>query len=259
MVGTSSKLATLTERDRAILEHVLRYRMSTRPVLKELFFREQGLDALKSTLRRIAAPVREQLMGRARRNFLRRYYLQAFPMCTPDARVYYRLTRRGAREVDSLEALSKTDQLVTPLQAQQLIANFAILNFCAQQQVDVLSRYELREDFPQFQRAGLPARPYFIDERSTQPRLSFILIDHGAEVRWTVRKVMNAIERRLAIPAFERMMRQGTFYLTVLTAFESKKDDITRALSEEDPACAVEIHVVPGLAYVVEARDETNS
>lgn len=257
-MSTHRKLARLTRRDRDILAHVLRYRMSTRPILKRLFFHGLKDDALKSTLRRLAAP-RHQLTGSSRKNFLRHFYLQSFPICTPDARVYYRLTRRGAEEVAELEGLAKIDKVVTPLQAQQLIANYAVLAFCCREGgAQVLSKHEMVEHFPQLSCPGFRKHPYCLERANGKPHLNYLLVDHGAQVRWSVKKVMRAIERRLPIPAFERLMRRDRFSITLLTAYESKREDIEKALSLEEPPVAVRVHVVPNLAYVVEAQDEAD-
>lgn len=222
------KRIRLQERDKAILEHIQRYRMTTTDVLHSQFFPDNGEDAVHSTLRRLRGAE----------------YVSSADLAPPK-RKYYHLTPRGARLLGLPASYGR------PLGEQALPIRFATLLFCcgAKQPRPVMESKEFIEEFPDCVDSSIPKEPYYFDETDGVARLAFIIVDLGAEAGRTVRKCRKAYGEREKLQGFREVIKGDAFLVTVLTSRESKKSAIESALARaKDFKRPVRIEVVEQLA-----------
>lgn len=213
MNGKTNTGIRLGPRDRAILRHVARFRMTTIDALHRTFFAGKRRDAVKSTVRR--------LCGRARRDG----YLHAEPL---DARrVYYRLTSRAT----NLLGLGKDH--ARPLGLQARIRRYAVLwLLCIEESADRVPMTP--RDFPeQFGVAGhrLPRAHFYIEERhGGETRLGYAVVDHGRHPRRIYRNVARTLQRFLRHGWLDEFIAAGAFDVAVLTVSEPKRRSLQRGL-----------------------------
>ncbi len=202
----------LSDRDQEILDHVARYRMTTREVVHELFFRDAEVNAATKVLTRL-------LVG----GCLSRYRLH-------DTHAYWTLSLRTARQ-RGLHA--KTAEA---LGYEASIHHYGILLFCCAGPTKrtILTRLEFQSRFPQLFDRHLLRAPYYIDEQEGQQRLGLVLIDGGVDLVRLVRKCHAAIHRRSSMPAFMELLRNRGFVLTVVTAYPEKKERLQKAFEEDE-------------------------
>lgn len=129
----------LTERDRRILEHLKRYRLTTFQTLKKLFYADRDESALKSTVYKRLIPGR---------------YLESAPL-TSTGKKYFHLGELGADEVGLRDAGKPFRDTAT------LARRFGVLVFCCNGPRDLRPRFTL-EEFSEF----------FPEWRERYPRLS---------------------------------------------------------------------------------------
>jgi len=208
----------VTDRDRRILKHVQRQRMTTVDAVQALFFADKTRDAAKSTLRRLyGTPPKYR-------------YLQPEPL---DARrVYYRLTPAGARLIGA------TKDAARPLGLQARVQRYALLWFFCIDDSQKRSAFHLRKFPEQFPLKGerLPQQTFYIEEDDNGAvRLGYTLVDHRADSRRLIRKAGTTLQRFLRRGWFDDYLRAGAFALTVLTATDEKRHALERGLRRRLP------------------------
>ena len=198
----------LQERDREILEHIRRFRMTTPEVLHRLFFSENKLDAVTSTIRR-----------------LRKADYLASADLEPPRRCYYHLTSRAVRLMGLPASLGRS------LGEQALPTRYAILLFCCTHDKErhLLRVDEFQQEFPDCQSKNIPKEPYYFDDDDGATRLAFIMVDLGADAGRIVRKCRKAIGERRKVTGFRSLIQDDAFQLTVLTGRQTKKQAIEAA------------------------------
>jgi hypothetical protein len=202
----------LSDRDWKILQHVWQHRLIDFAMLHQVFFPDQQVDAVKSTLRRLCGkPPRYR-------------YLHPEPL---DAkRVYYRLTPRAAR------LLGAPFDVARPLGPQARLYRYAVAWFIhvdGRRRRTLFNPHDFHEQFP-VTGHRLPRSHFYIEDSADQPRLGYILVDHGAHVRRVVRKAVKVLGRFLYHGWFDEYIRDKAFVLTVLTFLAGKKASIERRL-----------------------------
>lgn len=226
----------LTDRDRSILDHLKRYRITTNEVLETRFFGGDGHDALKT--------VRRRLVGA---------FLQARPLGIGRRR-YYQLTPRAAR------MFGEPEEVAAPLGTQALPRAYAVLVFCclSGKRRERLHRDELREEYPELAGSSLATHSdLYIDEWGGKPRLARILVDYGGETAALVRKCHRFLaESRDRIAGFSNMLRQDAFTVTILTGEETKKQSIIDALTRKPLDARVRIEVIGDLTTLLHPAAE---
>lgn len=201
------KRIQIQERDHTILEHIDRYRMTTTDVLHSLFFDGKAKDAVRSTLRRLQGAE----------------YISSASLAPP-RRCYYHLASRGAR------LLGVSQSHADALGEQALPTRYAVLSFCCSgKERKVLRTGEFAEEFPDCVYKGLPNEPYYYDDATGVPRLSYIMVDLGADAGRIIRKCRRVFGERLKIKAFHELIKDDAFSVTLLTSRESKKKAIDAA------------------------------
>lgn len=204
----------LQPRDRQILDHVARYRITTPEAVHSLFFQGSSVEASKSVLKR--------LNGK---------YLRSRPLY--GHRRYYQLSSVSAG------LLGQPDEATQPFGPTSLPTRFAVMQFCCMRPEGPctrLTRDELLENFPDL---GVSAfGDYYLESAGASLRLGRILVDLGGDALRFVRKVRDVLARELAVPSFRSLVEEGGFVLTLLTAEETKREVIVASLSrirENDP------------------------
>lgn len=249
----------LTDRDRKILHHVKRYRMTTPEILHRAFFADKKPDAVISTLRR--------LCGKAPKY----HYLR--PETLFGKRKYYRLTALGA------DAIDENRDVAARLGIQARASRYAILWFMHELGTGARASFNPR-DFPeQFDLKGqrLPRNSFYIEEASQELRMGFILVNLRSDPLRVARKCADLLTRFLRNGWFDEFFAERRFVMTVLTVTEGRKNAIRehleRAIQEvlavplarldrrqsEESLLALNVVVVPDLLYLIPGQDSGNN
>lgn len=198
----------LTKRDYSILAHIAEFRMTTFEFLRTRFFADKHPDAVKSCMRRLAIA-----------------HIKAEPL--DSQRVYYRLTRDGARAAK----VPLTTARRLGLQAR--VERYAVQWFICGQ-TDVRRRLVHPRTTPSLFDIGtdrLPRNNFYLEISSDDaPCVGFLVVDHGAHPRRTAQKAMKKVQRFLRKGWCDEYIRIGKFTLTVLTPSERSKRMIERQL-----------------------------
>jgi hypothetical protein len=217
-------MTTFTARDRHILHHVQRYRLTTRDVLKRLFFSQAGESAVSKVLARLVAD--GALCGCRLGNGFG----------------YYVLGRQG------MDAVGATAASGRPFSEQTLPVAFGFLAFCITSGVRRLTADEFRRAFPLLCRDRMKAGSYYVDARSTPHRLGTVLVDRGNPPKLILHKLQRLSAQQYRAPAFAELIQTGRFCVTILTAWPLKQRLLDSAirLAFRGPL-RVEVATVPEL------------
>lgn len=226
----------LTERDREILGHIARYRITTVQAVQRLFFASLQQEAAESTLRRL----REAGFIESRRLF-------------ETARYYY-LTKLATHTLGKAESLARRPG------SQSVSTNFGVLAFCCLMPKlrELFTLDEFRTEYAPLFEPGLPSTHYYVDEdQAGVRRLGWIEIDGGADVRRLVRKCHHRVNRRLDLPAFRELIREKNFVVAILTGNPEKAATIRAALESDRPLVEIRLAVCPDLERLNRTRIHT--
>lgn len=222
------------DRDRRILEHVGRYRLTTADVLHARFF--ATLDAAKAVIKRLAASRGRQL-------------LQARPLGV-GRRVYYHLTAAGVREIGVPASRAEA------LGPQALPEAYAILVHCCKHSRDrqiftraELSAHPLLRDAP-------PGNYYLEQIDEHRSRLTQLVIDHRTEHTRLLQKCRKILREAEEIASLVRLIDQGVFGLTVLTLHDEKKKAVEFDLERRPLPVHVSVDVIPFLSEIIEGHPD---
>ena len=241
---------TLPPADRAILEHVVRYRLTTPAILAPTgLLPDAGIDAARRTLERLTADG----------------WLVAAELVPESAgQVCYQLTARAA------EQLGHDAEFAEPLARDVRIESFAVATFCCCGDVfrQLFTKAEFREKFRELWFPGQPVRYYLEPVASATARLAFLKVDKDGPGRWDrlidscarfLRQRIDATrvapEHRARVEAFARLVQRGQFQFTVLTALPEKQRaielELERRTLAKESVPPIRVHVVPGLFDVM--------
>jgi hypothetical protein len=149
----------------------------------------------------------------------------------------YTLTGRGAR----LEGLDERRFRHAPgLGAVR--KHVSVLAFCVRSGNTLVRPGELPPPFEKVVACkGVNHSRYFVDFEPEQPRLSYIMPDHGSiHSRRIVKKVANELRRRKEhLPFKDLIYVKKLFSVTIITATEERRDEIARRLSHLTVAHAI--------------------
>lgn len=200
------------DRNEAILEHVMRYRMTTPAVLHRLFFEDSERNAVTKVTSRLC----DQRMLASH--------------CLHGSHVYFSLGKAGARH-RGLRA-----GLVKPLGPQAIYREYGILSFCCLgQKLRTRLRFaEIYRDRPQLIAKHLDSSHYYLDRESKDSgtRLGYIWVEAGGSTDHIIRTVQRKIiEPRLSVPTLRELIHRGQFLVAIVTYHEEKRRQILEALS----------------------------
>lgn len=219
----------LQPRDHAILDHVRRYRITTQEVLQMVFFPEQKIDAVKSTVRRLTGAG----------------HLTDAPLY--GTRKYYHLTTRTGRALFSLP-----DYFCRPLGEQALPQTFGVLCFCclASEFRERFTREQFEAQFPDLASAQYP-HPYYIDDDGEKKRLGCILVDQGADHKRILRKCRDIVnDKKLSAP-FRGLIENDDFLIAIVTTRDTKKAAIEAAAERNAFRTRLRVETVPSLQHLI--------
>ncbi|MDZ4684004.1 MAG: hypothetical protein SH850_02875 [Planctomycetaceae bacterium] len=236
--------------DEAVLDHVLRYRLTLPTILaKTGLLSEAGEDAARTTLERLI-----------RDGWLRTADLYPGHRSEP----YYHLSEQGA------EALQQDVSVAQPLKAEARAEWYAIATFCCcgESFRELLTKREFQEKFSKLWFTGQPTRYYLDRGEDGVVRLAFLKVDTAGPGRWdrlidSCAKFLRqrtdqtrvAAEHHPHVAEFARLVKRDQFQFTVLTALPEKQRaielELDRRQRASEPVPPLRVHVVPGLFEVL--------
>lgn len=213
----------LTDRDRDILEHVARYRVTTIEALHRLFWEpETTPNAVSQVLARLVSGGHlaciEGLLG---------------------AQSGYLFTASEAREYGEDEDFAR------PPGAASLVRHVAMLEYCCLggARRDHITDREIRANYPSFDGRGIARHGYF-HTCEEPPRLGWLEVDCGNNPANRVRKCAKQFAKRYDSPGlrFRELAVAGRFSIVLVTTSEPKRRALQRALKRH-PAFPIGIVV----------------
>lgn len=205
-----------TNRDRLVLEHVARYRLTTLKVLSRAVLPGLSRNALNKIANRLCAA-----------NFLQKYTL-----LHPTR--YFVLGEAGAR------ALGVGIHRATPLGPQSLPLEFAVLAYATlgNKPHKRLTSSDVRQRCPWLP-AALADTPHCVDQADV---LELVRVDLGGPVDHVARKCVADITERCRLPEFAPFVAAGRFRFVVITATSEKATAVHKALDRHDWPRGLLIH-----------------
>lgn len=218
-----SRGARLQDRDFSILEHIMRYRVSTRDILHRLFFSDSEPNAVTKVTSRLVET-----------NYLARY-----PLVTTQS--YYTLGHHGAK------VFGLPIKRLGALGPQSLYTQIGILSYChlpnaSRQRLRVA---ELQENHPGLLAKGVDASQYSVDSTNTPSTLFYVRVDGGGPADHVIRKLREDLKLREQIPLCHALIQQKRFGIAVVTYTDAKKNQIQQRLEAEEWPCVIQLLVCP--------------
>ena len=217
----------LNDRDLRILEHVIRYRLTIQEFLHRLFFAETQLNAVTKVTSRLTDA-----------GWLVRHEL-------PRGRSYF---VPGGRAV---EAFSLPAGCTRPFSESTLPTAYGVLAYCVGSGNVRLTERDFQTHLKQFAVKALIKNPHVIDKGCQPHRLALLIVDRDNPPERLMIKLARAITKRHENEAYEKLIEEGRFSVTIITATAEKKA-ATAALAArlEDRTVPVSVAVAPELAHV---------
>jgi hypothetical protein len=189
-------MTPLTRRDRQILEHVARQRLTTQQVLRHLFFPGRAVNAAIKVTQRLC---QSELLERV-------------PVL--HRRCYFVLTVKGAK------SLGVSAKRTGPLGVQALPIEYAALHYSclADPHRRRLTAVELKSAFPWMEPAWTQAPHCVLATPSAAPGLELLRVAYRAQADHIARKCRRDIQRRSDRREFQELVQAGRFRLVVIVA-----------------------------------------
>ncbi|RIK76993.1 MAG: hypothetical protein DCC67_13220 [Planctomycetota bacterium] len=211
-------------RDRQILDHVARYRLSTREFIQRHFFAEAGKSAVSKVVGRLVAD-----------GYLR--------VCRLANGFHYYVVGQQGREFT--DAASDADR---PFTEQSFPLAYGFLAFCSAHGVRRLTSSEFQTTFPELCRPRMKTGSFYADARHTPARLGTVLVDRGNPPKLIIRKLQRLLAQHYRLPNFAQRIQAGQFCVTILTAWPLKQRLLASAVKLGfRAALPVEVVTVPEL------------
>ncbi len=216
----------LSDRDRSILEHVARYRLTTLEALRSVVLPKLSRNALNKITGRLC-----------KLGFLKKYKLL-------HPQKYYILGERGVR------SLGVGAHRAAPLGSQSLPHEFALLAFATlgTTQHLRLNAVEVRQHCPWLP-LSLAMAPHFLDDAGV---VELVRVDLGGPAHHVARKCAADLSIRSRIAEFPPFVAAHRFRLVVITISTGKSTAIQKALKHHHWPEGLAIHcsVVPQLLSI---------
>ncbi|MEX2186048.1 MAG: hypothetical protein WD875_04605 [Pirellulales bacterium] len=215
---------TPTARDRQILDHVHRYRLTTREFLQRAFIADGGDGAVNKVIQRLVAD-----------GWLRECRLD-------NGLTYFVLGGQGREAVGAASASGR------PFTEQSFPVAYGFLAFCLGQGVRRLTSGEFQQAFPDLYRPRMKTGGYYVDARQSPHRLGTVLLDRGNPPKRILHKLDRLVAQHYRTPTFVELILSGRFCVTIITAWPVKKRLLDSAvkLTVRGPVC-VEVATVAEL------------
>lgn len=214
------------QRDKEILDFIIRYRLGTNASLHKAIFADQSINAVTKVTARLCAS-----------GFLRRY-----PLLPPET--YFRIGPEAVRQ------LGISPRRTEPLGPQSLPSDYAVLLYATH---TTKSRRRLTSD------ELADYMPWLPDELRRAPyclmddgRLELVRVDLGGSPQHVARKAAADISARLEVPELTNLVAAGRFQLAILTTTNDKSRLITSAIETQGWSQTVRIHMatIQRLSYL---------
>jgi hypothetical protein len=212
-------------RDRQIVDHVARHRITTNEVLHKLFFKHRQQNAVTKVTARLC----------------RAEWLSKFPLYHP--RLCFTLGPLAAKR------LGVPVQRTLPLGPQALPTEYATLTYViGKLRHRRLTANELEQLCP-WLIGPLADFPYCLDGSSEPAVLELIRVDLGGKPDYIARKCDADFQARRSLCGFDKWVREQRFRLVVITGTSEKAALIQSALEQHVWPAGLSIHlaVVPQL------------
>jgi hypothetical protein len=228
-----AKRPRLGDRDYEIFEHVMRYRLTTREVLHRLFFPDCEINAVTKVTSRLTTHA-----------YLNRFELDSL-------RSYFVLGPVAAKILGI--SLKKTRQPG----ALALARDYAVLAYCCESPElrERLTVREVHERYPDLLRGKLDSSHYYLDHDGTTARLAYMSVDLGGTPDGLLSKSREALNARLAIPAFKQVIDHDRFLIAIVTCSNEKRGAIEDALKRHTWPVRFRVGVVPDLVSLIGGID----
>ncbi len=228
----------LSARDRSILEHLARHRITTSQVLRLVLFSHLSVNAVI------------KVVGRLCRSGL----LQRVPLL--HRHCYYVLTASAAR------ALGVSHKRTGPLGVQALPTEFAALHFACLSGAPRLrlTPAELKSAYPWMESAWIRAAHCLDRSRPESECLELLRVVQGSGPDHVARKCQADIRRRQGSASFLHLVQQQRFRLVVIAATLESANAIRLALDNHawPDGLAIHLTVLPQLLpFLGGSRDAT--
>ena len=220
-------MAELNDRDLRILEHAVRYRLTTQEFLHRLLFQDTQLNAVTKVTSRLTEG------GWLNRNDL------------PRGRSYF---VPGGRTVEAFQI----SRYVTRAFSEQTIPTaYGTLADCVASGNVRLTEREFKTHLPQFAESGLIHCPHVIDKTQDKHRLTLVIVDRDNPPERLLIKAGRAIKKRLGYPAYQKLIQQNDFSVRIVTATTEKRAAVERVVARrDDRSVPILVAVAPELAHV---------
>lgn len=229
MAKRITKHPRLVDRDYEILDHLRRYRMTTREVLHRLYFSDSELNAVTKVTSRLVD-----------HGFLNRYELYS-------GRSYFVVGPESAK------LLGLSPKKCKPIGTQALPREYGILLYCCTTDTprERLLVSELHERIPNFTGKRSDCGHYYLDNDGESVRLAHIRVDQGGPPDHVVRKCREDLELQLRIAAVRTLMEQDRFVIAIITATQEKAAAIREAIQRHTWSVRFRVEAVEELAQLL--------
>ncbi len=220
----------LGDRDYEILDHLKRYRLTTRDVLHRLFFDGSEINAVSKVTSRL----------------IKNGYLNSHPLDT--SKVYFTVGPESCRLLGLPLRKSK------PLGPQALPTEFGTLMFCCGSPVQRkrLLVGEISKLQPNILGKGLDSSHYYLEELADGNKLlGYIRVDQGGPPDHISRKCAGDIEKRMANEALKQLIDSDRFIIALITGHESKAELIRASIGRRQWTIRFRVEVVHELASLI--------
>ena len=225
-----TKNPRLVDRDYEILDHLARYRMTTRDVLHRLFFDDSEVNAVTKVTSRLTE-----------HGFLNKYEW------APN-RNYFVIGQESAR------IIGVSPKKCKPLGPQALPKEFATLMFCCLSDVarERLKVSDLQKQFPDLLARKIDNSHYYLDRTEDGAvRLAFIRVDQGGTADHIARRCEKDINDRSNMASFRELVQTDRFMITVITASDNKAGIIRETIKRRRWPVRFRVAVVKDLALLI--------
>jgi hypothetical protein len=212
------RIRGLSDRDRKVIDHVARYRLTTIPALKKAVLHGLSSNAVAKIANRLTSAG----------------YLQKFTLLHP-AR-YFMLGGMATA------MLGRSGRAGIAPGSQSLPTDYGLLAYATlgKQSRPRMRRSEVLSLCPWLPN-HLASAPHCYD--AEKAILELIRVDLGGSADHVARKCVADLRERLAIPEFARMVAQSQFRLVVITATREKAVAIQQAMNRHEWPSGLTIHL----------------
>ncbi len=194
-----------------ILQHVFRNQLTTRDVLRRLFFQDLSVNA-----------VTRKTSSLVERGYLSRHRLLA-------KRVYFRAGRR------SVSRFRLSRNAARPLPKQRLPVELASLAYCCSGPVvrKRLKVEELASEYPWFPRQLAHTHPYYFDYEEGLRRLASIRVELSGSPTYIVQKQTRELYELAKNNRFRKLLERDEFLIVTITTSPERRDALIHEIATQ--------------------------